>query len=406
MPSVRLRNIAGIAPRLASDDARMQPPNPRDRDGRMYVRVLEGGYVTDDEKVVALPSAQAAATGAQWGNGISAPCGLVMHDKGAGALVLDPQTESPTTLVSGLANADVAFVEHQGFVWWTDGTSIGRIDASGTPRPGTIQPTSAPSVATTGGTMPAGDYLVGYTWIDSSGMKGPCAALTKIELVATGGFSVSVAAFPADAASARVYCSAANGSEPRLVGTYEVSAFPLTITTEPTSKTVLRTLGLSPLPPGGGLTTRGGFLLSWSGTELSHSRGDFTALTNLDIDYHQFPSTILGAVGVEEGVWVVTEDGLYWLRGRDLGQAAIQRNQDQRVYAKGGWLLPPQYAGIETSWPAAVFVSDEGPVYCSSDGRVSAPLASTQKWDVAGKTASLALWEQGGTKLVAIEVSD
>ena len=107
MPTVRLNNLRGIASRLRDDDARMQPG----REDGMFVRTVNDGYVTTDGAVEALPDAQTLDDGT-WGAMISAPAGLIAHDKDNDTLVLNPQTETPSTLVSSVG-ASVAFLEHQ-----------------------------------------------------------------------------------------------------------------------------------------------------------------------------------------------------------------------------------------------------------------------------------------------------
>jgi hypothetical protein len=300
----------------------------------------------------------------------------------------------------------MALHEHQGFVWWSDGVTLGRIAPDGTARPGTLPETAAPTVTITTGSLPQGDYLVAVTWVDAYGMESACGALTQVTLNATGGLQVAVGAVPADAAVVRLYCSQANGQQARLIGDYAPGAWPVTITTTPTSKAVLRTAGVSPLPAGAGLTSRGGFLLTWIDNVLFHSYGDFTALCDPSQHLHQFPGTILGAVGVEQGVWVATSNGLYWLAGKDLTQAGVSHRLDTRTYASGGALLPPEMSGLETGWPVAMFASDEGPVFGTADGAADSTLcfnSALGMW-LAG-ICLLLCGEVGGNKQIAMSIN-
>jgi hypothetical protein len=235
-------------------------------------------------------------------------------------------------------------------------------------------------------------------------MESGCGALAKTTLDSAGGLEVTIAALPNDVTAVRLYCSQTNGMQARLVGDYAPGAWPVTISAVPTSKAVLHTAGLSPLPAGSGFTSRGGFLLTWIDDVLFHSRGDFTALCDLSRDFHQFPGTILGAVGVEQGVWVATTSGLYWLAGKDLNQASVSPRLDTRTYASGGTLVPPEISGLETTWPVAIFASDEGPVFGTADGQLVASYASTQRWDVSDKHMSAAVWEVEGNKQLAMSI--
>jgi hypothetical protein len=381
------------------------PYQPQGDAAAPYALRIEGAAVTADLGLRSLPAATLVNDGITPGAMLAAPAGLIVHDTAAQALLLDPHTETPSTLVSGLADAPVSLHEHQGFVWWSDGVTLGRIAPDGTARPGTLPETAAPTVTATTGSLPQGDYLVAITWVDDYGMESACGALAQVTLEDTGGLQVAVGAVPAEAAAVRLYCSQANGQQARLVGDYALGAWPVTVSTVPTSKAVLRTAGLSLLPAGAGLTSRGGFLLAWIDDVLFHSRGDFTALCDLSRDLHQFPGAILGAVGVEQGVWVATSAGLYWLAGRDLTQAAVSARQDTRTYAAGAALVPPEMTGLETGWPCACFASDEGPVFGTADGQLVAPYADSQRWGVTNKHASIAVWEFAETKQLMVSLT-
>jgi len=397
-----LRNFGGIDTRHAADSTVFQPP--RSEDAKMFLRECVNAYITDDNKIYALPGTQNTLKESGSGELYSCPAGLLLHDKNTHELILNPHTVNPTVVVSGLDDAPVVFHQHQGFTWWSDGETLGRIGADGASRPGTLPETVAPNVTEVAGSLPPGTYLVAYTWVDATGMESACSALAEVMLNASGGLEVGVDSLPADVVAARLYCSSANGDQARLVGTYTTEHWPVSITEEPSAQTVLQTAGLLPLPVGSGITSRGGFLLTWLDDLLFHSRGDATALCDLTRDVHQFPGEITGAVGVEQGVWVATTNGLYWMEGRDLTQSHVSARQDTRAYASGGVLIPPEVTGIETGWPCACFVSDEGPVFGTADGQIVVPYASSQRWDIVDKQVDIAVWEFSETKQIMVNI--
>jgi len=80
-------------------------------------------------------------------------------------------------------------------------------------------------------------------------------------------------------------------------------------------------------------------------------------------------------------------------------QATVAKIAQRRSYAAGGKRIPADYAGLDTARDVAAFASDEGPVYGTADGQLVAPLAPTQKWDVAGKASNVELVEIGNHRL-------
>jgi hypothetical protein len=187
-----------------------------------------------------------------------------------------------------------------------------------------------------------------------------------------------------------------------LVGDYPAAFWPVAITSPPTSAIALRTAGLAPLPPGVGMTTRGGFVTTWSGSRLSFSAGDWTHLYDPTRHFVALPAPILGAVGVDGGVWATSARTLYWIGGADLNKAGVVVRHTGRDYAAGGDLLPPEWTGLQTAQPVAAFVSSDGLVYGTADGQALAPMRLTQRWDVTGKRASLARWETDGEKYIVV----
>jgi hypothetical protein len=308
---------------------------------------------------------------------------------------------APAVLVTGLSTTPAAWCVHQGILRWTDGVKSGYITADGYPFAELSQALS-PIVTTPAGTLPAGRYLISVVRVDANGLQSGCAASTVVTLAdGTHSLLVFPGVIPAGC-TVRLWCSRANEPLPVLIGDYAASAFPVAITEAPTSSVVLRTVGLYPLPPGNGMTTRGGFLATWSGTLLSFSAGDWTHLHDPTRHFIAFPAAILGAVGVEGGIWVTTEGGIYWIAGADLTKATLSDRIDSRAYAAGGARLPSELTGLKTEFPVAVFASTEGLVYGAANGQLVAPMRESQRWDVAGKRASFAAWEFLGDKFIVV----
>jgi hypothetical protein len=229
-------------------------------------------------------------------------------------------------------------------------------------------------------------------------------------LVASGGLRITPVSVPADATQVRVYVSPPNGEFPTWVGDVPVLSFPLDVTSAPDpmglyADIIPHTTGLYPLPTGSGMTTRGGFLVVWSGAVIWFSYGEGSHLHNPARHLFVLPESVQGCVGVDGGLWVTTVRRAFWIEGADLTKARINPVSTPRKYAAGGSLFPAEYTGLQTSRDVAAFVSDEGPVFGTADGQLIAPLRDPQMWGVEGKTGQLVPFEYNGIRLYAVEIS-
>ena len=325
---------------------------------------------------------------------------LYLH-VGATIVRKDLETEINATVVEDVSTEQpVAWCEHQGSLRWTDGAKSGRFTSGGAYIPELPQ-APTPDVTTISGALPEGRYLVSVTWIDVEGVQSGCAESYVADLNGSKDLMVDCGEVPEGCTAVRLWCSRAN-EPPVFVADYEPDLWPIIISTPPASATLLQTVALEPLPPGSGLATRGGFLVTWKDALVSFSAGDHSHYYDPELHIIQIPKPILSVVGVEEGLWVSTDSGLYWVEGKDLTKARLSPRKDSRKYAAGGALLPPELTKMQTSHPVAVFASTEGAVFGTSDGQISAPIRESQKWDVAGKTASFAVWEWGGEKFIMV----
>jgi hypothetical protein len=318
----------------------------------------------------------------------------------------DLASGTTTTVATGISDAQpVAWCEHQGALWLTDGTEIGRITAAGVLLP-LFPQAAAPAVTLSAGALPAGIYLVAVTWVDMTGAESACAAPTAVTVDGAKSLVVAIPALlPVGVFSVRLWCSRCNEKLLSLVGDFLPAAFPKPITIEPTSIVSLQTAGLDPLPPGAGLTTRGGFMVSWSGSVVSFSHGTWAHLYDPRTDINEVDGTIIGCVGVDGGLWVTNANALFWLDGSDPSKSGLVRTGKQRAYANGGTRRYPGELGVNTAREFAVFASDYGLVFGLSDGSAIAPMSESQQWDVAGKTATFAAAEFNGELYLVVVVT-
>jgi hypothetical protein len=392
--------LGGADTRRPPDHAVFQPQPVRD--GFVppkYVKAVVDLLVASDGSLTTRPGLDTLAVLAGMRSGSLFLGDLYVH-AGSSLLRVNTLSGAASTLITVSPDQPVVFCEHQGLLRWTDGSMSGYVGWDGTAVPALPQ-APTPTVTPISGTLPAGRYLVSVTWVDSVGIESGCAQSAVATLTGAEALSVTVADVPAGA-TVRVYCSRANEAFPTWVGDSLPALLPVQITAKPASSIVCRTIGLEPLPPGAGLTTRGGFLVSWAGDLVSFSAGDWTHLHDPAHHAIQFPAPILGAVGVEGGLWVATAAGMYWVAGADLTKATLTDHADSRTYARGGVLLPANSLPLKLSLPFACFVSADGLVVGTADGQLLAPMSESQRWDVAGKRVSVALWDHNGETFIVV----
>lgn len=125
-------------------------------------------------------------------------------------------------LVPGVGERPISYDTINGTVFWTNGLQIGRIGADLEPRNVWIECTGQPDVAPYGtGSLPAGDYQVAVTYLDSSGLESGSSLATLVTLDSPGGILVSGILDNAEAARVRIFCTPCNGDV-----LYEVDRIP------------------------------------------------------------------------------------------------------------------------------------------------------------------------------------
>jgi hypothetical protein len=364
------------------------------------VREVRDLLLSADGRVQTRPGLETLAVLAGMRSGALFLDDLYAH-AGASLFRVNLTTGTAMPLVTVSPDQPVAFAPHQGLLRWTDGTRSGYVSGSGVAVLALPQ-APTPTVTLIDGALPTGNYLVSVTFVDAYGIESGCAQSAVVTLTAAKGLAVTVAEVPAGA-SVRAYCSQANRKFPFLVGDYLPALLPVQITASPNSGIPARTIGLSPLPPGRGLTTRGGFIVSWEDDLLAICHPEFSHLHNPELLLTQLPAPILGAVGVEGGVWVATEAGMVWINGADLTKATLTDHADHRTYAIGGVKLPADSLPLlKQGLPFAAFASEDGLVVGTADGQLLAPMAESQRWDVAGKQVSIVLWEHDGERFIVV----
>lgn len=402
---ITIPGVTGINSRQERGAAPFQPGQGEGGGWRPLALVqCENAVVADDGAVLALPAAE-RIDGADGVLALhAAPCGLLLQRAGS----LWRLGDDAPLVAEVSASVPIQFQSHQGLVYWSDDSHRGRITSAGLNLPWALPAAPTPAItlvaASAGAGFPPGRYLVSTTWIDPVGAESGCAPSAAVELATSGqALQLDPGPAPAEADAVRVYVSLPNDPQPALLFDWPLAdGLPIPIaqplaSDDPRAEIVLRTQGLTALPSGAGMTTRGGYLLTWAGDLLWYSVGAWSHLCDQATNLFQMPAPILGAVGLDGGVWVTTTAGVVWIAGADLAQASVALLNDGRHYASGGVRVSAELAlGVQTGRDVALFVSDEGLVVGTADGQLLAPLRAEQLWAVAGRRGHCVPWVYAG----------
>ena len=346
--------------------------------------------LTDDGRVrvrpgAALSLATAAPQGA-WAFG-----DVLVHQSGGGLYA------GATALVSGLnPSLPISAVEHFGELYWCNGEVTGRILADGSAASWGLAVPPSPIVGA------AGDYLLTATWFDAQGVESGAPTAVPYSL----GASISLTPNEPAAVGAHLYISTLDGDELFLAKTVLLGDFPTSLATARASLTRLQTLHMIPPPATiAGVSAFKRVLLVWENQWVYPSTWSPQMFAPLHGLVYELPHRVLHAQGVDGGVWVTTEGGLFWI---DTGsEMPLVVRKDSRDYALGGALVDGHnFPELRTDRPVAVFASDAGLVFGLPDGSANyATLGVYEFGDVTDKRASFAFAERDDLKQLVVAVN-
>jgi hypothetical protein len=288
----------------------------------------------------------------------------------------------------------VELTELGGVVYWSDGTQVGTISGGVASNWGMTVP-PVPTLTTTTGTTPAGRYQVAITLEDAAGRESGALKAGLITLTTSDKDIVAtLSSYDVSATHVNVYASSGeNQKEVFWVKRVAVGALPTTITAAQlrTSIRPLRTQHLRGPVPCSRLFTYQSFLMLIKDSVIFRSHGLSPHLFNTKQDVFPHPSNVLGGVGVADGFWTTTSDGLWWWTGEPGNWKNVLK--DRRDYASGMARIPGGWIPkLETEELIGIFVSEEGPVAALPGGRTIPLTQNRYHCDVAGKTAHIVVY--------------
>ncbi|ADU36225.1 hypothetical protein [Variovorax paradoxus] len=215
-----------------------------------------------------------------------------------------------TVLRAGLPKMPVSYARAaNGIVSWSNGLEL-RCIVDGVDYPMSAAPALSPEVvASAGGALPEGLYIVAFTW---SGPQGESAPTHAVQIEVPDGGRIDIA----DAAGATVWLSGPNGDH---VSSYGIVT---SVAVLAPGGRVSRTLNTAPMPAGHIVRMHNGSLLVAHENIVFVSVPYASGIYQPARGYVPFPSKVTVMEPVEGGVYVCTEQKTYWITDF-FGEAAL-----------------------------------------------------------------------------------
>jgi hypothetical protein len=305
-----------------------------------------------------------------------------------------------TTLAAGLTTHQVSYTEHEGRIYWTNGTQTGQIE-NGVAGYWGMLTADPPRLSETSGGLRAGTYLVALTGVRADGAESGVRLASSITLASAGGILITPQGVDHDAVTLRVYCTDADGAD--LFWVQDAPVGPVVISQVEQSTAICRALGCYPPPPGELVSAHNGRVLIASGPDLYFSMALAPHLFRADIDWQRFPGNIQMIAPQIDGFYVATDEPrVYWISGSEpanwrrqvVGDQECAFGDSKRVEGhKHPWL---EYPGF-----AAVWVTEHGLAYGLPSGQIRYPTSGRTAMD-PHQGASYAFREQAGLRQLLV----
>ena len=217
----------------------------------------------------------------------------------------------------------IAFLELNGDVYYSNGIVRGMIRANDTAHDWGVEvPALNPVLAAGAGSLPAGRYLVGLTFLSDRGEESGMPAPQSITLAAQGG--ISVTSIPpgihADVTTVRLHVSKADGEE-----LYRYQEYPIGTTTALISGLAQlggrsRAMFLEQMPPSTLLEYYRSMIYGVSGRVVWHTEPLGYGLCNVRKNFLLFAEDVGVFAAVHDGIYVGTPKRVYFYAGDGPGK--------------------------------------------------------------------------------------
>lgn len=223
------------------------------------------------------------------------------------------------------------------------------------------------------GNLTEGLYQVSLTYVSNIGEESGARKAEQITI--SDGSHIQVSNIRASSESTitkiRIYCSTPNGQTLYLVGEIPNSDGSFTIgDVHTTGVTPLKSFNMYPAPKGDIIRYFKGRMWIADGNVLWYSSPYSFNWWNLQSDFFSFESEITELMPVENGIWVGTENTLYYLAGKNPEEMYLINPEPVSVVRNTGQKISGTYIHIDNTpigykW---LVTTDKGIFVCFNDG--------------------------------------
>lgn len=280
-----------------------------------YLRAADNVDVTSTGRIVRRPGetriqAMGNAHSLQM---VTSTTGFLVRGSVLYAITLPAYTE---TILKILGSDAYMSYTNVGDDWYfSNGTDIGRVRA-GVAHPVGFAPPGAPALTAIGGDLPAGQYQVGVSYVNTTtGEEGALSNMAYLERTTLGGVRVTLPGALAGATHVNVYLTECNGTAAMLHSTVAAGTASVDLTTVPSGRVAFQRS--EDLLPAGTLFYADGKLCSFK-DQTVYVGLPFRPGYYLPLSGHlPFPEAVTIAIANDAGTYLVA-DKTYFIPG-DLG---------------------------------------------------------------------------------------
>lgn len=299
-----------------------------------------------------------------------------------------------TLLTSGVNGQYAAYWEFNSSVYFSDGVTTKRIDATGIHDWGQAVP-AAPELHGINGSLPLGTYVAAITAVDSTGRESGASETAEITFNAASGLRVT----GIDATRAnRIYLTTTNGSTlfmvielPAGTASYDITSISQVGVGRP-----LETQFMSKPPAGRIIREYKGRLYIADGNTLWYTDPyDFDKVA-LGRNFFQFQAPITVVEPVTNGLWVVAE-ATYFYSGTGPGDFKPLQGLNYGAIYGTSQLVPYTNDAMWYSERGVVLADENGQITNLQEAQVAAP---------SGTVGAGIIREQDGLRQMIVSVRD
>ena len=314
-----------------------------------------------------------------------------------------PGTYHETLLKSGVGPHPISFtnIQESTDVFFTSEALTGRISHDNVEEVGYVAPTPINLLETlSGAPMAMGRYQVTTTYVDSNGKESGSRVAAQIDIQSGSIINVSGMVPSTDPAitHTNIYCSMPNGNILYLVRTVLNNTTDTTIASvHSEGVTPLKSFNMSPAPHGEIIGYYRGRIYIVQDNILWYSSPHSFDWFNLQSDFFQFERTITEVMPVENGIWIGTDQGLFYLGGKTPEEMKLNMVESIQVVRGTSTRIMGGYLFIENTpigykW---LVTTEKGVFVCFNNGIALSLTEINVVFPKAGKGVSTFIQEDG-----------